>query len=374
MTQVTQLFPAYKNVARLTEFSGYTMPLFFTGIIEEVLAVRGTVGMFDVSHMGRFRIVGKDTESVLNHVLTVDVAKAEPGRAVYGFMCNESGGVIDDLITYKVGEGDFYMVVNCSNRAKDFQWLNHWSEGKDVSISDITDESILIAVQGPAAGKILYDFGVSEIKRFRFARKEYSDHRSLIARTGYTGEDGFEILVEGITKQEPGDGLTLWETLKKRLHQEGGLEAGLGARDTLRLEAGLPLHGNDITEEISPFEAGLSRFVDLTKQDYIGRSVHEKQAAGTARVLVGLVCRERLIPRAHNPVWNAGREVGHVTSGTYSPTLKTGICMALVEAGSTGNNWEIEIRGARCRAELSKMPFYDQDLYGYRRKNKVEVR
>jgi aminomethyltransferase len=373
MLKSTQLFEAYKDRARLTEFSGYTMPLFFTGIIEEVLAVRNSVGIFDVSHMGRFRIKGDGSEALLELLLTTDVAKAESGRAMYSFMCNERGGIIDDLIVYKVDRDDYYMVVNCSNREKDLQWLNKWSSGKDVLVSDITDASILVAVQGPNANRLLQDFEISDIKRFRFKLTHYEGHIALIARTGYTGEDGFEILVEGVTKEQPSVELGLWNALKSKLLSVNGLEAGLGARDTLRLEAGLPLHGNDITEEVTPFEAGLERFVDLTKPDYIGKSVHKIQVTGTSRKLIGMVCQERMIPRSHNPVFKGGKQVGFVTSGTYSPTIGRAICMAMVESDSiTDGSFEIEIRGTKCRAEPSQMPFYDPETYGYRRKRKVE--
>jgi aminomethyltransferase len=345
------------------------MPLFFTGIIQESLAVRNSVGIFDVSHMGRFEVSGSKASKLLNKLLTIDVEKGDTGKAMYGFFCNERGGVIDDLITYKRGEDDFVLVVNCANRQKDFEWLLYWSKGMDVKLIDKTDSSVLIAVQGPLSSSVVTDLDSKNLKRFRFVEGQIGMNRCLISRTGYTGEDGFEIMLDGITFQNSSPGLELWKRLSAGVLDAGGVEAGLGARDTLRLEAGLPLHGSDLSEDISPIEACLSRFVDMEKTDYIGKQAHIEQSSDPKRKLVGLVCEERVIPRSHYDVLLDGRKVGYITSGTFSPIVGKGIGLALVQSDAVVDKrqMEVDVRGRRCKAEISQLPFYDVSKYGFKR-------
>ncbi|MEM3186125.1 MAG: glycine cleavage system aminomethyltransferase GcvT [Conexivisphaerales archaeon] len=368
--KVTQIFPSYKDSCKLTEFAGYLLPLYFKGIIDEVLAVRNSVGVFDVSHMGRIELQGDDASNLLENILTISVTKGEPGRAMYGFMCNERGGVVDDLITYKHTDKKYTLVVNCSNREKDLAWMRKSSGGMNVEIKDITDESILIAVQGPSSSKMLDEFGVGDIKRFRFNIREYYGNEMMIARTGYTGEDGYELLLRNVTHSNPDKGIRLWEHLSESAAIFSGLNCGLGARDTLRIEAGLPLHGNDISEDISPVEAGLERFVDFQKTKFIGKDALEEIRERKHRTMVALVLKENIIPRSHCRVFMEGEEVGIVTSGTYSPVLKKGIAMALVNSElKKGDLCEVEVRGARWKAEITGFPFYEVEKYGYRRRS-----
>lgn len=370
--RVTQLYPAYSGRAKLTEFAGYRMPLYFKGIIEETLAVRNAVGLFDVSHMGRVEVTGKDATRLLNMLLTVNVEKGEEGRAMYGFMCNERGGIIDDLITYKVSEMHYIVVVNCANRLKDLEWMRKWSDKLELKIKDKTDESILIAVQGPKAVEALSEFGITNLKRFRFLVSQFIGRRLMLARTGYTGEDGFELMLDDVTHTNTEAGLSLYEMVRRRVEELGGLEAGLGARDTLRLEAGLPLHGNDISEDVTPVEAGLTRFID-TEKEYIGKEVHLRQLQRVQRRLVGLVCEGNCIPRAHYKIYSDGREVGYITSGTYSPTIKRGIAIALISADVADEKYIlVDVRGSMCKAEIRQFPFYDANIFGYRRKQNVQ--
>ncbi|MEM0117102.1 MAG: glycine cleavage system aminomethyltransferase GcvT [Conexivisphaerales archaeon] len=372
MVKQTQLFPAYRDRAKLTEFAGYLMPLYFKGIIEETLAVRNAVGIFDVSHMGRIKVSGKESTVFLNRLLTANIEKGEVGRAMYGFMCNQQGGIIDDLITYKLSDQNYTIVVNCANREKDISWMKSNSVGLDVSIQDVTDQSVLLAVQGPLAAEVLDRF--SDLKRFRFTMANYDGNEMMVARTGYTGEDGFELMLEGVTHANPDMGLRFYSELVERIIRRGGSEAGLGARDTLRLEAGLPLHGQDIAEDVTPIEAGLNRFLDLEKS-YIGSEVHRIQNQSVQRRLVGLVAKDDCIPRAHHKVYLNGVEAGVVTSGTYSPILKKGIAMAMIqsEALNRSNIFEIEVRGKMCKAEIHQFPFYDVEVYGYRRKQQSKL-
>jgi aminomethyltransferase len=367
LAKTTQLYPAYKDRAKLTEFAGYLMPLYFTGIVDETLAVRNAVGIFDVSHMGRLRVSGKESSKFLNRLLTVNVEKGEQGRAMYGFMCNERGGIIDDLITYKLTDQLYVLVVNCANKEKDLAWMNSNSSGMDVMIEDMTDESILLAVQGPKSTEVLDNF--SYLKRFRFDLSKFGNDDLMVARTGYTGEDGFELMLHNVSHQNAERGIKFYSDLVERVNNKGGLEAGLGARDTLRLEAGLPLHGQDISEDITPIEAGMTRFVDTSK-DYIGREAHILQQNDVRRKLVGLIAHDNCIPRSHYRVFLDSNEVGIVTSGTFSPVLKKGIAMAMIqkEALDRSNVFEIEVRGKRCKAEIHQFPFYDAETYGFRRK------
>lgn len=367
MPRQTQLYPAYKDRAKLTEFAGYLMPLYFKGIMEETLAVRNAVGIFDVSHMGRLKIDGKDSSKFLNRLLTINIEKGEQGRAMYGFMCNEYGGIIDDLIAYKLSDESYILVVNCANREKDLSWMKSNLRDMNVKVHDITDTSILLAVQGPKSVSILNDF--SYLKRFRFALSKYENDDLMVARTGYTGEDGFELMLQGATHQNPEKGLKLYSELLERVNANGGSEAGLGARDTLRLEAGLPLHGQDISEDITPIEAGMAKFIDTSKE-YIGREAHMAHLNGVKRRLVGLVAESNCIPRTHYKVLLNDDEVGIVTSGTFSPILKRGIAMAIIQidALNHSNIFEIEVRGKRCKAEIHQFPFYDAETYGFRRK------
>lgn len=373
MPRVTPLYSTYRFHSRATEFAGYTMPLMFKGIIQEHLAVRERAGIFDVSHMGRFMVEGRDAERFLNHLVTVDVARAEAGRAQYTFLCHEGGGVMDDLITYKLGSDRFMVVVNAANREKDFEWISRWMAGMDVTLKDVTDDSVLIAVQGPRSADLVKEalgLEVSGIRRFRFVLASYGGLEVVVSRTGYTGEDGFEMAVMGVSLQRPQVGMEMWDALLEKGRRWGVEPCGLGARDTLRIEAGLPLYGNELAQEFTPVEAKLDRFLDMSKFDYIGKPVHERQLKeGTAKTLVGLVCIGNAVPRSHYGVFLGGRQVGFVTSGTFSPILRKGIAMAYVDSNVAKEEKELEVdvRGIKCKAEIHPPPFYDPRRYGWRR-------
>jgi aminomethyltransferase len=369
----TQLFSEYASKAKLTEFAGYDLPLMFDSIIAEHLAVRNSAGFFDVSHMGRFLIEGGQAQDFVNKLVTVDVTKADPGRAQYTFICYENGGVIDDLITYKESPERFYVVVNAANHFKDWEWMLTWAKDYRVSLKDITEETALVAVQGPRALELVkaaLGIDVSGLKRFRFAPFTYDGADLIVSRTGYTGEDGCEIMIKGVTVDRPSPATSAWRSLAGKASGIGGKPCGLGARDTLRLEAGLPLYGNDLTADTTPVEAGLARFVDARKADYIGRQTHVQQlSGGTKKVLRGLACLDNAIPRSHCRVIVKDQDVGFVTSGTFSPIIRRGIALAYLGASAPEQGeFQIDVRGTRCKAEIHPPPFYDTELYGWRRK------
>jgi aminomethyltransferase len=369
----TQLFEEYKPYAKMTEFAGYDLPILFDSIIAEHLAVRNCAGFFDVSHMGRFIIEGKDAQAFLNKVVTVNVAKAEPGRAQYTFICYENGGVIDDLITYKVSPERFFVVVNASNHLKDLEWMLTWSKGYDVTLNDITSESSLISVQGPRAIELIraaLGLDLSSVKRFRFAFFTYQGLELVASRTGYTGEDGFELMLRGVTVDRPAAASLMWRKLMEKAASFGAKPCGLGARDTLRLEAGLPLYGNDLTADTTPVEAGLTRFIDVLKDDYLGKQTHAQQiSGGTEKILRGIECIDNAIPRSHYRVLVGAEDVGFVSSGTFSPLVRRGIALAYLSSSIQADAaLSVDVRGTRCKAEIHPPPFYDPEQYGWRRK------
>ena len=373
MAAKTQLYEEYRSYSKITEFAGYDLPLLFDSIISEHLAVRNSAGFFDVSHMARFLIEGKQAEAFLNKMVTVDVAKAEPGRAQYTFICYENGGVIDDLITYKESPGKFLMVVNAANHLKDYEWLVTWSKGFDVRLIDFTAESSLISVQGPRSAELIKEalsLDLSSVKRFRFAHFGFEGLDLVASRTGYTGEDGFELMLRGVTVESPHAAALMWSRLMEKAPGFGAKPCGLGARDTLRLEAGLPLYGNDLTAETTPVEAGLTRFVDVNKESYLGKEVHARQlSGGTAKTLRGLACIDNAIPRSHQRVLLGSDDVGFVTSGTFSPLVRRGIALGYISSSvAPGSELFIDVRGTKCKAEIHPPPFYDPELYGWRRK------
>jgi aminomethyltransferase len=373
MASRTQIFEEYKPYAKMTEFAGYDLPLLFDSITAEHLAVRNGAGFFDVSHMGRFLVEGRDAQAFLNKMVTVDVAKADPGRAQYTFICYENGGVIDDLITYKFSPEKFLMVVNASNHFKDLEWLVTWSKGYDLSLTDLTSESSLISVQGPKAAELVKEalsLDLSGVKPFRFSSFKFEGLELIASRTGYTGEDGFELMLRGVTVDRPLEAALMWRRLMEKSKAFEAKPCGLGARDTLRLEAGLPLYGNDLTADTTPVEAGLTRFIDVQKSDYVGKETHTRQlSGGTEKTLRGLMCVDSGIPRSHYRVLHGGEDVGFVTSGTFSPLVRRGIALAYVASSvQADSELSVDVRGTRCKAEIHAPPFYDTELYGRRRK------
>lgn len=357
---LTPLTEAHRALgARLIEFGGWLMPVQYRSILEEHRAVRERVGLFDLSHMGELYIEGPDAGPALAAALITDPPSLAIGRAHYSMICKPSGGIIDDLIVYRLAETRFLVVANAGNAAVVSDTLAERLVTFKAVLDDRSLATGLLAVQGPRAVDVLRpltDVDLEGLRYYAIAEGTVAGIPALVARTGYTGEDGFEVFVEtGLT-------LKLWEVLLAAVQANDGVPVGLGARDTLRLEAGMPLYGNELDLDTNPFEAGLGRVVKLRKSgDFVGRAALERVARdGPARKLVGLVVEGRGIARHGYPVFAGDRRTGVVTSGTQSPTLGEPIAMAYVAPADaeTGTVVDVEIRGARVPARVVALPFY----------------
>jgi aminomethyltransferase len=363
MLKRTPLFPVYaEHGARVIDFGGWELPVQFAGIQKEHDAVRQQAGLFDVSHMGETMVTGPGALAFLQKITTNDVSKLEPGQCQYSLMCYPSGGVVDDLLVYKRSDTDYMLVINASNIDKDLEWMQHNLIG-DVELRNISDETALLALQGPQAANILgklTDAPLQQLTAFRFLTNvKVSGVPALISRTGYTGEDGFELYVD------QADAAKLWKLLLDAGQADGLVPAGLGARDTLRFEARLPLYGQELSPDITPLEAGFSFFVKFDKGEFNGRkALAAQKATGVPRKLVGIEMLERGIPRSHYPVYADGKQIGEVTTGTQSPTFKTNIGLALVDQAYTALDTEVfvEIRGAQVKAKVVAIPFYKRKV------------
>jgi aminomethyltransferase len=360
----TVLYDYHKAHATIGEFGGFEMPLWYEGIVQEVHAVRNSAGIFDVSHMGRIIFTGRDAGRFLDHIMTNDMSGMDVLQTRYALICNEEGGVVDDTIVFRTGEESYVAFWNASNRQKDNSWAMGRIGAYDVRMEDRSDSTFMIALQGPMAERVLQPMcgiDLSVFKRHKGAFTNIAGRECYLTRTGYTGEDGFELF------SLSGDGgPQLWD----RLICGGAKPAGLGARDVLRLEAGLPLYGHELSDTINPIQAGLGFAVRMDKADFIGRSALSMAVRDPPlKRLVGLRMVGRGIPRQGYAVLSRGLEVGVVTSGTFSPTLNEPIALALVE-GSLQNGTEVQvrIRGADHGAKISGTPFYDLSLFGFRRK------
>ncbi|WP_157276561.1 glycine cleavage system aminomethyltransferase GcvT [Paenibacillus sp. Soil766] len=359
MLKRTPLFPIYAEYgARIIDFGGWELPVQFTGIQKEHDAVRQQAGLFDVSHMGEVRIQGPDALAFLQRVTTNDVSKLVEGQCQYSLLCYPDGGVVDDLLVYKFSGEDYMLVINASNIEKDIAWLQQHLTGQ-VALTNISEETALLALQGPRALDILAkltDAPIQTLKTFHFlADVKVGGVTTLLSRTGYTGEDGFELYVD------QKDAITLWRTLLEAGEEHGLIPTGLGARDTLRFEARLPLYGQELSSKISPLEAGLSFFVKLDKGDFIGRdALLEQKTIGVPRKLVGIEMQERGIPRPHYAVYAESKQIGEITTGTQSPTYKTNVGLALVDSAysALGTELFVEIRGSQVKATVVSTPFH----------------
>ena len=351
---------AVEQKARLTAFSGWEMPVQFSGITTEHEAVRTSAGMFDISHMGKFALKGRQLLEHLQPFVPSDLTRLQPGEAQYTVLLNPQAGIIDDIIVYYQGENEAgeqhsMMIVNAATRTRDKAWLVASLEETPLSLEDLSQQKVLIAVQGPQAASHLQQFvkeDLTPIKAFGHLEGTVLGQPAFLARTGYTGEDGFEVMVD------PEVGVELWRSLLSA----GVTPCGLGARDTLRLEAAMALYGQDITETTTPLEAGLGWVVHLdAKGDFIGRSVLEQQKThGVEKRLVGIEMQGRHIARHGYPVKYEGQVVGEVTSGTLSPTIGKAIALAYVPTSLSkmGQQLEVEIRGKTYPALVVKKPFY----------------
>lgn len=372
----TQLYEAYRKTATLTAFAGFEMPLCYKGIIPEHLVVRDHAGIFDISHMGRVIITGTDAERYLNYIITNDVSKLTPNSAQYSVMCTPNGGIIDDFVVYRLEPEKFLMVYNASNREKDYSWLQTNRKGFNVKVEDVSNSVAMLAVQGPEASKVLQRISsedLSKIERFKCGNARLVDIDAFLARTGYTGEDGFEVFVWNASPANPQNAVDLWNAVLEAGRTYNIEPCGLGARDTLRLEAGLCLYGNDIDETTTPLEAGLGFVVKLQKDSFIGKGVLQKQKAeGVKRKRVGIIMIEQGIPRAGMEVSNeTGEKIGELTSGTFSPLLKIGVGMAYVQVtqGQEGATVSVRIRDKLVKAKIVQFPLYDPERYGFKRKS-----
>jgi aminomethyltransferase len=352
----TPLYAAHvRRGARIVEFAGWQMPVYYTGILEEHRAVRERAGLFDVSHMGEVEVRGPRARQACQRLVTNDVAKLVPGAAQYGVLCTPSGGIVDDVIYTCLAEERFLFCVNASNAEKDFAWMR--DQTSDAEVADRSAEFAQLALQGPRAEAILQPltpWPLASLRSFGAVEGDVAGARALISRTGYTGEDGFEIYLA------PGDAERVWEALLAKGAAEGLMPVGLGARDTLRLEKALMLYGNDIDEQTTPLEAGLGWVVKLDKGDFVGRdALVAQRAAGVRRRIVGLRMEDGAPPRHGYRVLRGGQPVGVVTSGTKSPTLGYGIALAMVErdACEVGTRLEVEIRSRQHPAQVVPLPF-----------------
>jgi glycine cleavage system T protein (aminomethyltransferase) len=356
----TPLHAAHQALgARLVPFAGYEMPLQYASIIEEHRTVRTAVGLFDLSHMGEVLIGGGEALAFARYAVVSDPGALEPGQAQYSMLCAEDGGIIDDLIVYRTDEG-FLIVCNASNREAVLGHLGALREHGDfdATIDDRSDRTALLAPQGPRAAELLAGLtglDLDSLGYYRSLRGTVAGVDCLVARTGYTGEDGFELFCDA--RRAPG----LWDALLAAGASLGIRPCGLGSRDTLRLEAGMPLYGNELDRGVNPYEANLGRVVKLEKGEFVGRSaLASVQQSGPRRKLVGLIMRDNAIARHGYPVLVDGSEAGVVTSGTASPTLDARIAMAYLPAQSAtvGDEVEVVVRDRPYRAEQVKLPFY----------------
>ncbi len=341
----------------MVDFAGWEMPVQYRGVIDEHRAVRTAAGLFDVSHMGEIRVSGSGAEAFVQGLTPNDVTKLTPGRAHYSALLTEEGTFVDDILVYRISADEFLIVVNASNADADFAWMQAQPRG-DCRLENVSDDWALLALQGPAAVEIvrpLTPAAIDEIRYYRFAPATVGGFDVLLSRTGYTGEDGFELYCR------PADAPALWDLLLDAGRASGLEPAGLGARDTLRLEAAMSLYGHEIDRTTTPWEAGLDWIVKLDKGDFLGRAaLVAAREAGLSRKLVGFQVEGRGIARQGHELMVGGRRVGVVTSGTHSPTLGVALGLAYVEPGfaEPGSTVEIDVRGRAVAARVVPVPFY----------------
>lgn len=358
MDKITSLYYSHVNLGALMQpFAGYSMPIQYTGIIDEHKAVRERVGMFDVSHMGEFFISGSDAENFVNYIFSNNVKDMPEGNVLYGMMLNDNGGVVDDLLVYRLWDGrGFLMVVNAANIDKDFAWVESHLDGFDVKAENMSDAWSEIALQGPDAEKTLKNLlgiDMADLQFYTYRDERWNGSDLIISRTGYTGEDGFEIY----------GGHDVICRIWKIFLEAGVTPCGLGCRDTLRFEAGLPLYGHELSDDITPLEAGLGMFVKTDKEnDFVGKSaILRQKETGISRKIVGLELKDKSIPRAGYSVTYDGKPVGYVTTGYRSISLEKSICMAMVpkELSAIGTELSVQVRSKSFAGTVCKKRFYE---------------
>ncbi|MFD2418524.1 glycine cleavage system aminomethyltransferase GcvT [Amycolatopsis pigmentata] len=353
----TSLYDVHKGLdALFTDFAGWEMPVRYTSELAEHRAVREAAGLFDLSHMGEIEVTGREAGAALDYALVGNLSGVEPGRARYTMMCDAEGGVLDDLVVYRIGESQFLVVANAGNAAIVFAELLKRTGAFDAEVTDRSSETALIAVQGPRAADIVgtvTSADLASLKYYAGMPAKVGGQEVFLARTGYTGEDGFELFVPSPEAE------ALWSALTAAGESHGLLPAGLASRDTLRLEAGMPLYGNELTTAVSPFEANLGRVVKFAKRDFVGKGALERRRE-PAKVLAGLRGAGRRSPRHGYRVLDGEREVGEVTSGALSPTLGYPIAMAYLpkELSEPGTKLTVDVRGRSEPVEVVELPFY----------------
>ena len=342
--------------ARMSPFGGFDMPIEYKGIVEEHNAVRSSCGVFDVSHMGEVSVIGPDAEKFVNYIFTNDVTGAPVGKCFYGMMLNPAGGVVDDLLVYKRGDADFFLVINASNISKDVAWIESHAKDFDVKVTDLSDTLGELAVQGPAAEAVMVEvlgLECAGLGFYTFKTLDVDGNEVIVSRTGYTGEDGFEIYAA------PRLIVAMWDKLVASGRAE---PCGLGCRDTLRFEVGLPLYGNELSDDVSPLEAGLGIFVKLDKDDFIGRDATLKlKESGVTRKLVGIELLDRAIPRHGYEVLDADDNVvGVVTTGYHAISVDKSVAVAMVDTAhaSLGTELKVRIRRKCFPARVTGKKFY----------------
>jgi aminomethyltransferase len=359
MLKRTPLYEEHRALeARLVEFGGWEMPVQYSSILEEHRAVRTHAGLFDVSHMGEFKVDGPDSLHFLQHLVPNDVGKLTIHQALYTQLCLPNGGTVDDLIIYRLADNHYMLVVNAANIDKDFAWVEQQTQGFDVNLANQSDTTALLALQGPEAQAILQPLTETDLASIKYYHSEpgiVDGNNCIISRTGYTGEDGFELYCA------PVDVARLWRDLLTAGKERGLLPAGLGARDTLRLEAGYCLYGHELDETTNPLEAGLGWTVKLAKGDFIGHDALAKaKEEGLKRKLIGIEMVDRGVCRGGYTIYDDGQRIGLLTSGAPSPTFNKNIGMGYVavEDAVPGKPVQIDIRGKLTAAQIAALPFY----------------
>jgi aminomethyltransferase len=362
----THVYEYHRKHGNIVEYAGFDLSVWFEGIIPECHCVRNNCGIFDVSHMGRVLAEGKGAESFLNQLTTNDVSKLAVGRGQYSLLCNPKGGIMDDLTIFRIGSIRYLVVYNAGNRDKNWNWLLKNRPRNDLSLSDVSDNVAMFAVQGPRADTVLWNVSgvkLEEVEKYGTREVKVAGIPCLLTRSGYTGEDGFEIYVWNTSVKEPSNAVQIWEKVLSGGRELGICPVGLGARDVLRLEAGMCLYGNDIDENTSPVEAKLNWVVRLEKPDFVGKNeIIDLKEKGPSRVRVGFRMKEKGIPRQSQDIFVDAEAVGNVSSGTFSPTLSVGIGMGYVppSMAAVGETFSVGIRDRRVRAEIVKLPFYQR--------------
>ncbi len=347
--------PHVKAGGKIVPFAGYLLPVQYEGVIKEHMAVRTQAGLFDVSHMGEILCKGKDALANLNMLLTNKFDNMVDGQARYSPMCNENGGTVDDLIVYKKGEDDYFIVVNASNKDKDYQWMLDHQFG-EVTFTDVSSEYAQLALQGPKAMDILRKLTTEEYIPQKYYHAVFdgvvAGMPCIVSKTGYTGEDGVELYLDASLAEK------MWDTILEAGKEEEIIPCGLGARDTLRMEAAMPLYGHEMDDEITPLETGLGFAVKMDKDDFIGKAALEAKEITKKRI--GLKVVGRGVIREHQDVFVGDKQIGMTTSGTHCPYLGYPIAMALVDAEYTeiGTTMTVEVRGRKVEAEVVALPFY----------------